>query len=86
MKKFMNKNVLASLCLAALIALLPACGCGDNNQCKGGVCPVAAQVTEAPAAEENKSIDATNPVVEAAEATDAQAEVPAPTEGSNDKI
>ncbi len=56
----MNKTVFASVCLAVLIALLPACGCGNNSDCKGGSCPVATQV------DETKAIDTQNSAVEAA--------------------
>lgn len=57
MNKFMNKSVLASLCLVVLIALLPGCGCNKSG-CAGGVCPVAQQT------EEMKEVDVTKSQVE----------------------
>jgi hypothetical protein len=68
MKKIMNKNLFTSLCLASLIALLPACGCGkEETGCQGGVCPVASQQAPAPMPaptdETNKTVDAQDAVV-----------------------
>ena len=59
-----------------MIALLPACGCGDRQGCTGGSCPVSAQVEETKAVDtENSAVTAEPTVAPEVAATPAEAPV-----------